>query len=650
LSRKLFRKSVLGVTITLLLLAGIMMRTFNSSVRAPDGTSSYIYIRADGSVEPSDAPIGTTDYIHYKIYDDIINRSIIVERDGITLQGNNRLIQGDGSLKVGINLTGRTDILVENVRITRFQYGILLNSSTDCRLIYSTIWENWAGVWIESCLRAEIKFNNISYNNNYGIRIYLGGNNELYENTVWRNYYGINIWYSCADTLIGNNASLNFGTGILLYYSIGGTWLNRNNASSNRFFGISIVNSNDVRMNNNKASNNEHNFGIDGTSYADFTTHTIDTTNTVEGKPVYYIKGISDSIYNADINAGTIYLINCKNVTVRNLNLTKNGCGILLWNTTQSRIENISVSENVYGVRLEKSSNNTIILNNIVSNQYGIRVKDCNETRIIQNKVAENQFGLYMNNSMLSSISKNLISKNTADGIHLEYSSNNTITQNTIAENGELSPFPEPFFYGIKLQNSGNNAIYHNNFINNNGQAYAISSNDNKWDNGWPSGGNYWSDHNNVDINFDGIADETYVIDYPNVDAYPLVGMFSALEVPPYNIEIVCNSTVNSISYYPSNNTIAITVSNSTSTQTYGFCRLTIPHEVMAPPYNVTVDGKTVTYDTVFENESLSIIYFTYQHSTLEIIITPEHSSTITTLLLLMLILISAIITKNAKN
>ena len=141
------------------------------------------------------------------------------------------------------------------------------------------------------------------------------------------------------------------------------------------------------------------------------------------------------------------------------------------------------------------------------------------------------------------------------------------------------------------------------------------------------------------------------MIDYPNVDAYPLVGMFSALEAPPYNIEIVCNSTVNSISYYPSNNTIAITVSNSTSTQTYGFCRLTIPHEVMAPPYNVTVDEKPVTYDTVFENESLSIIYFTYQHSTLEIIITPEHSSTIITLLLLMLTLISVIITKkNAKN
>ena len=634
----------------LLLLTGIMM-TFNSSVRAPDGTSSYIYIRADGSVEPSDAPIGTTDYIYYRIYDDIINRSIIIERDGITLQGNNRLIQGDGSLKAGINLTDRTDVLIENVRITKFQYGILLNSSTDCRLIHSNIWENWAGVWIEGCLRAEISFNNISYNNNYGIRIYSGGNNELYHNTAWHNYDGINIWYSVADVLVGNNASLNYDAGILLYYSTGGTWLSGNNMSSNGYFGISILNSDNVKMSNNKASNNEHNFGLDGTQYRHFTTHMIDKTNTVNDKPIYYIKDLTDTIYDINTNAGTIYLINCKNMTVKDLNLTENSCGVLLFNTTWSKIENISVSENIYGIKLINSPNNTITLNKIAANQYGMKIKDSNETKICRNSITGNQWGIFMNNSALNSISKNRISSNMADGIRLEYSHNNTIVENTIAENGEPFPFPESFFYGIKLQNSGNNTIYHNNFIDNNGQAYAISSNDNKWDNGWPSGGNYWSDHNNVDTNSDGIADEVYVIDYPNVDAYPLVGTFSILEAPPYNIEIVCNSTVNSISYYPSNNTIAITVSNSTSTQTYGFCRLTIPHEVMAPPYNVTVDEKTVTYDTVFENESLSIIYFTYQHSTLEIIITPEHSSTIITLLLLMLTLVSAIITKkNAKN
>ncbi|RLG98769.1 hypothetical protein DRO19_04055, partial [Candidatus Bathyarchaeota archaeon] len=100
-------------------------------------------------------------------------------------------------------------------------------------------------------------------------------------------------------------------------------------------------------------------------------------------------------------------------------------------------------------------------------------------------------------------------------------------------------------------------------------------------------------------------------------------------------VEIVCNSTIKHMNYHPTNSTIAITVSNSTSTQTHGFCRLTIPHEIMAPPYNVTVDGNPVEYKIIFENETLGIIYFTYQHSTLEIVVIPENSTLMTMTLML---------------
>jgi hypothetical protein len=221
-----------------------------------------------------------------------------------------------------------------------------------------------------------------------------------------------------------------------------------------------------------------------------------------------------------------------------------------------------------------------------------------------------------------------------ADGIHLEHSHNNTIIENTIAENAELF-FPEPpVYFGINLQNSANNTIYHNNFIDNGGQAEAVSSYNNTWDNGWPSGGNYWSDHHNVDADSDGIAEDTYIISLSNVDNYPLAGMFSILETPQdYDVEIVCNSTIDSIAYYQSNNTIAITVSNATSTQTNGFCRLTIPHDLMPPEYQVTVNGTLVTPITVEEN-SHSIIYIGYEHSTVEIIVVPEFTSAMLLLLL----------------
>jgi parallel beta-helix repeat protein len=378
-------------------------------------------------------------------------------------------------------------------------------------------------------------------------------------------------------------------------------------------------------MYGNKASDNRFNFGIDGTHYLDFTTHTIDTTNTVNGKLVYYIKGESDTVYDASTNAGTIYLINCENVTVRDLNLTENGCGVFLWNTTQSKIENVSVSDNTYGINMRNSHNNTFSLNNIADNQYGMWLKNSNSSKIQHSNVTSNQWGIFMNNSALNSIFRNHISDNMADGIWLEHSHNNTVIENTIAENGvDYFPIPEPMYFGIKLQNSENNTIYHNNFIDNGGQAEAISSDDNKWDNGWPSGGNYWSDYAGIDTNSDGIDDDVYVIHSPNVDAYPLTGMFSILETPSdYAVEIVCNSTINSINYYPSNNTIAITVSNMTVTQTYGFCRLTIPHDLMQPPYNVLINGTSVL-PTIVEENAYTVIYISYEHSTLEIIVIPE--------------------------
>jgi parallel beta-helix repeat protein len=110
-------------------------------------------------------------------------------------------------------------------------------------------------------------------------------------------------------------------------------------------------------------------------------------------------------------------------------------------------------------------------------------------------------------------------------GINVQ-SSGNTIYANIIMQNQ----------CGIKMQNSNNNKVFHNNFMDNNMQISISTSSGNVWDDGYPSGGNYWACHISLDsfggvwqniAGSDGIVDVPYTIATNNIDNYPLLKPFS---------------------------------------------------------------------------------------------------------------------------
>jgi parallel beta-helix repeat protein len=130
---------------------------------------------------------------------------------------------------------------------------------------------------------------------------------------------------------------------------------------------------------------------------------------------------------------------------------------------------------------------------------------------------------------------KNVNVKRFYDGICFYDSSNNTIIGNNITNN----------YYGIFLEASSNNVIFHNNFINNTKQVHDLSwsypqlhPSINVWDNGFSSGGNYWSDYEErypdaTEINHSGIWDTPYVIDSNNIDHYPMIPEFPSPIILP---------------------------------------------------------------------------------------------------------------------
>jgi len=75
-------------------------------------------------------------------------------------------------------------------------------------------------------------------------------------------------------------------------------------------------------------------------------------------------------------------------------------------------------------------------------------------------------------------------------------------------------------------------SVYQNNFINNTQQALTDGDSQVVFDNGYPSGGNYWSDYNGTDAfsgtyqnrtGSDGIGDTPYIIGAGGIDHYPLM-------------------------------------------------------------------------------------------------------------------------------
>lgn len=186
--------------------------------------------------------------------------------------------------------------------------------------------------------------------------------------------------------------------------------------------------------------------------------------NTVNSKPLYYFINRKDFV--VPLDAGQVIIVNCSNVTVKDLYLSNTDFSVILAYSNNCTIENLTVNDTDGELILFKSDNNIIQNNNLINNLHGICLDYKSNNNIVKNNYAsENTF---VGISVLTGSSNNLIYNNTATendhaAIYLSAfcnpSQNNNIISNNIVNDN---------FIGIYIdKNSSENAIDNNTIIRN---------------------------------------------------------------------------------------------------------------------------------------------------------------------------------------
>ena len=99
---------------------------------------STIFIRADGSIEPLNANITSSNNVTYLFTDDN-HDSLIVEKDNIVVDGLGHRLEGGGSGN-GIRLSDRINVTIKNVDIRRFDFGINVYNSSYIEILGNIIY------------------------------------------------------------------------------------------------------------------------------------------------------------------------------------------------------------------------------------------------------------------------------------------------------------------------------------------------------------------------------------------------------------------------------------------------------------------------------------------------------------------------------
>jgi len=350
--------------------------------------------------------------------------------------------------------------------------GIQLNNVTKGKLVINNCTSNSYGISLYDCDNNTISGNTVDNNNLNGIYLDFSDNNIISGNSADNTHNGIYLDSQCDNNNISGNSADNNHYGIFLFDNCDNNIVSGNTANYNSY-GIFLKDSDYNTVSGNTANYNtfgiylwdSKNTTISGNIMNEcglyfgrsFEEQNIDTTNLVNGKPLYYYSNDVNLGPANFINAGQVILVNCSDSLISNLNVSYSSNGISLYYCINNTISGNTVdNNNLNGIYLDFSDNN-IISGNIASNNadYGIFLFDNCDNNIISGNTAINNYwagiGLFYSNN--STISGNTASDNKY-GIDIWHSDYNTVSGNTANYNS----------YGIYLNNKYGIDILHSDY------------------------------------------------------------------------------------------------------------------------------------------------------------------------------------------
>ena len=411
----------------------------------------------------------------------------------------------------GVAVAFSSDIQIRNITFATsdFMMGVFLASSENITIGDSDF---LVGYSIEARYSNYTSVNNNGFWTSSGYSPFYGCDSIAFTNNVFQSGSSTLYMASINNLTISNNS----GFGLFVIEMDG---IDRGRVAYNDFPRIDIftTSSDNITVERNAFVNILSLYGDSGSSVLN------NTFNPV-GSHALVLYGV----FNSNITGNTIskseFGIHAEataNNTIAYNVISGNNFGIYFNRSIFNTIRNNTVSSILDAIVFEEQSQgNAIVNNNVVfATRSGVRLIDSDSNTLSNNTVSGGLFGV-----RLSGSNYNRLENNTIVDSHIGVSSLsvfNTMVNNTLSNND----------VGIALH-AGGNRVYHNSFTNNVFQANDYSGS-NTWDNGYPSGGNYWSDYSGIDIRSgpnqdsigsDGLGDTPYYIEPTLIsDRYPLM-------------------------------------------------------------------------------------------------------------------------------